>query len=515
MTEIPILSCLIGLPLVAAPALFLLRDTGHVRTLALAAVLLQLLLSLAALANVDFASDHMALLERHRWIPSLHAQYLLGIDGISAPLLPVTALLTAGAILSSWNTVKQYQALYYALILALDSFTIGIFCALDLVLFFLFWELTLIPLFFLISLWGIGPHRRHAAAKYVLMMVAGGLLLLLGFSLLALDHAQQSGLQGLAGLSFDFTALVSADSSTAMQWAIFLLLFVGFAFKAPLFPFHVWLPTVAMEGPLAVTALLSGLKLGIYGIVRFAIPLAPHGAHRFAGLMATMGIVTALYGGLLALRQTNLRKVLAYSSVSHVGLVVIGISALNVQGLQGAVLQLINFATIGGGAFLVCGFVYARLGSTDVYALGGLAKSAPLLATAFFMVGLAGIGVPGTNGFVAENLILLGSCDARTGQGIAALLSTVVGAAAFLLCFQRAILGPPLQSAVSGIADLVPRERFIALIMALVILGCGIYPQPVMDASARTLKAWLQHVNQVDPLTTAGKSEQFPTSTIN
>jgi NADH-quinone oxidoreductase subunit M len=503
MSELPLLSSLIALPLVAAASLFLLNDGRHIRTLALAATLIETLLATVPILLGDFSQGGMLWLERYRWIPSLHIDYLVGIDGLSAYFLPLTALLTTLTVLASWNVVRHFEALFFALLLILESVTLGIFCALDIGLFFLFWELTLVPIYFLISLWGIGPNRRHAAAKFTLMMLGGGTLILVGFALLALNHAEQSSLQGYQGLSFDVLQLLHTPMSMSVQSAVFWLLFLGFAFKAPLFPFHVWLPLAAMEGPIALTALLTGLKLGVYGMIRFAIPLAPEASHRFAGLMAALGIFTSLYGGLLALRQTNLRRLLAYSSVSHVGLVVVGISTLNFQGLQGAIFQLVNFAVVAGGLFLVCGFIQLRTGSTDLTALGGLAKPLPLLSTLFFILGIAGLGIPGTNGFPAENLILLGAFKAHAGLGLGSLLSVIIGAAYFLSYFQRAFLGPVPERFATPTTDLRPREKLIAMICLAVILAHGLYPKAVLDITDAAIRTWLKHVNDIDPMTMA------------
>jgi NADH-quinone oxidoreductase subunit M len=488
---LPVLSLLIFLPLAAGMGLFALKDERWIRHCCLAAALLELALSLPPLWGIDPAS--MSFIERHAWIPSLNMHYLLGIDGVSAPFLPLTALLNVCVIAASWTSVHHLPRLYFALLLWLEGATMGVFCALDLGLFFLFWELTLPPIYFLISLWGVGPQRCHAAKLYALTMLAGGVPLLLGIVLLALDNASESLIEVPAGLSFDYLALLETPLPLEAQSTIFLLLLLGFAVKAPLFPFHVWLPAAAMEGPAGVVALLTGLKLGLYGIIRYAVPLAPQAAQHWAGLMAGLGILGALYGALLALRETNLRRMLAYASVSHVGLVLIGVSAFNIQGIQGAVLQLFNFGIVSGGLFLLAGFLQHRLGSTELASVGGVARLMPLAASLFFILGLASIGVPGSNGFAAEHLIVIGAFKAHTGFGLAALLAAIFGAAYFLRQFRAVFLGPATRRILEA-DDLRPREFCIGVGLILMALGFGLFPQVLLDYSQKPLQAWVVRV---------------------
>lgn len=488
----PSLTLLIFLPLLGGVAVLMGRTSRQASLLALGLSLLEFLLSLIVVAYFDSSSPDMQFVERYAWITSLNIDYAVGIDGISVLFVPLTALLTSCGILASWKNVQGFVRLHYALLLFLESFTLGVYCALDLGLFFFFWELTLVPLFFLISLFGIGPKRRYAAIKYTLMMLAGGVALLLGILLLAQNHASATGL----GLSFDYASLLKTPVPPVLQSTIFLLLFWGFAVKAPLFPFHVWLPTVAMEGPSAVSTLLMGLKLGLFGILRFAIPLVPQAAHHYTGLMAMLGITGVIYGSIIALKQTNLRRMLAYSSVSHVGLVLIGISAMNQQGLQGACLQLFNFGVLGGGIFLLAGFIKQRFGSTEQVNLGGLSRSMPLLSGFFFILGLGGMGVPGTSGFAAENLIVVGAFRDHAGIGIATLCGAILGAAYFLGFFRRAFLGPSRPEHLGMSWDLRPRETLIAGLLVSLTLSGGIVPQPFLHISQASLERWLSQTEQ-------------------
>jgi NADH-quinone oxidoreductase subunit M len=498
LSAFPYLTLLIFLPLVAAVMLAFLPNDRTARHFALAAASAELLLAVGLFAVFDFGSAKMQLVERTAWIPSLNIDYAVGLDGLSVLFPALAALLTLAVIVASWTSVRTQVRLHLALLLLLESATLGVFCAIDLALFFLFWELTLIPIFFLIALWGIGPQRRHAAVKYALFMLAGGVPLLFGILLLAFDHAQHMAQPIPQGLSFDYLALLRMPVSEEPRTAIFLLLVLGFAVKAPLFPFHTWLPTVAMEGPVGLTALLTGLKLGLFGLLRFAIPLVPETARHYAWLLGLLGAVGVVYGALIALRQTNLRRLLAYSSISHAGFVAIGLATLNIQGVQGALFQLVNFGIVSGGIFLVAGFLHHRLGSTDLAHLGGAARPMPLLAAFFFILGLSAIGVPGTNGFAAEHLILIGAFKAHPGLGLAVLLGVILSAAYFLGFFQRAFFGPVRPDGVGTCLDLRPRELALAGFLAGLAVMCGLVPSLVTGASQSAAAAWVVRANLAD-----------------
>lgn len=443
-----------------------------------------------ALANFDPAQPGFQMLERAAWIPGLNVHYAVGVDGLSILFLPATALLFLGVTLASWNGVRQLPRLYHSLLLLQAGATLGVFCAVDTVLFFLFWELSLVPFYFLVSLWGVGPLRGYAATKYTLIMFAGGVPLLFGFLVLAFNHAALGG-----GLSFDLAELLATPLSDRQEWVVFVLLLAGFAVKTPVFPVHTWLPLLAMEGPVAVVALLTGLKLGAYGLIRFAVPLAPQAAQSLHWLLAGLGTFGLLYGAVAALAQTNLRAMLAYASLSHVGLVLLGIASFNLQGVQGAVLQLVNFTLVAGGLFLLTAFVQRRLGSTDLLALGGAARTMPLLASFFLFFGLAGMGVPGTSGFPAELLILVSALQVHTGAGLAALFGMVLGAAYFLNLYRRAFLGPVTQPGVAQAVDLNRRELALVLVFAALVLVFGLYPTPLLETIRPAAEAWVARLS--------------------
>jgi NADH-quinone oxidoreductase subunit M len=496
LQTLPLLSLVVLTPLAGAGLVWLARSQQQARAVALGTMGTDLLLALTVLARFEPGSSAFQLVERAVWIPTLNVHYLVGVDGISVLFLPLTAALFAGTVVASWTSVRTMPRLYYALLLVLASATLGIFVALDTLLFFLFWELTLIPLYFLVSLWGIGPHRRYAAVKYTMVMLVGGVPLLFGFLLLAFNHARVAGTGVPAGLAFDYVALLNGPLPVELQYVVFLLLLVGFGIKAPVFPFHTWLPVIAMEGPAAITALLTGLKLGAYGILRFAVPLAPQAALDLHWLLAALGVVGILYGALAALAQTNLRRMLAYSSISHVGLVVLGISAFNPQGTQGALFLLLNFTVVAGGLFLLTAFLHHRIGSTEAVSLGGVAQSMPLLASFYLLLGVASMGVPLTSGFPAEHLIVIGTLQVHLGAGLAALFGAVLTAAYFLGLYRRAFLGPVSSAVIASAVDLRPRELALAGVLAALVLLVGLYPATVLDVTRAATEAWVARLGR-------------------
>jgi NADH-quinone oxidoreductase subunit M len=496
--DFPLLSLIILLPLLGAITTGVTVNIKLAKKIALATACLELVLTVVVVLLFDAAKgNNFQLVEQYNWIPGLNIEFLIGIDGISVLFLPMSALLTLMAIIASWNSIQHLQPFHFALLLALEGITIGVFSALDMILFFLFWELTLPPIFFLIGLWGIGPQRRSAALKYTLFMLFGGVPLLFAIIILAINHA--TDVKGLIpeDLSFSLPVLLDTPLPDNLQAIVFLLLLAGFAVKAPLIPFHTWLPTVAMEGPTQITALLIGLKLGIYGILRFTMPLAPSAAVEYSWVLGILGAITLIYGALIALQQTNLRRLLAYASISHVGLVIIGIASLTIQGIQGAIFQLFNFTLIASSLMLIAGFIQHRLASTELVHLGGLAKVMPRLTSFYFLFVLASIGVPGTSGFPAELLLIIGALIAHPSLGITALAGAVLSAAYMLSFTRKAFLGPITQAVVNQVQDLRPRELALLSVPALLILAFGFLPNSILKTNQIATEAWLSHlINQ-------------------
>ncbi|MDD2661170.1 MAG: NADH-quinone oxidoreductase subunit M [Methylococcales bacterium] len=491
----PLLSLMILWPLLGAIATGIAPGIKAAKKTAVAAACLELLLALRAVQLFKVKEgDSFQLVEHNAWIPGLNIEFLVGIDGISVLFLPMSALLTLLAIIASWNSIQHLHRFHFALLLALEGVTIGVFSALDTMLFFLFWELTLPPIFFLIGLWGIGPKRRGAAMKYTLFMLFSGIPLLFAIIMLAINHAVNMGGDIPRNLSFSLPALLETPLPDNMQAVVFSLLLLGFAVKTPLIPFHTWLPAAAMEGPTQITALLIGLKLGVYGIIRFTMPLAPSAAVEYSWVLGIFGAITLIYGALIALQQTNLRRLLAYASISHIGLVIIGIASLTMQGIQGAIFQLINFTLFAGSLMLVAGFIQHRLGSTEAIHLGGLAKVMPRLTSFYFLFALASIGVPGTSGFPAELLLIIGALTAHSSLGITALAGVVLSAAYMMSFIRRVFLGPVTQTAVNQAQDLRPRELALLCLPALLILVFGFFPNSVLKTNQMAAEVWLSRL---------------------
>lgn len=495
----PILSCILFLPMAGAILLWLIEDEDLVRTSALAISLIELALTVFVLLRFVPESAAMQFAERVQWVPALGISYHLGVDGISVLFVGLTAFLTVLVVIYSWDTVRYQLKLYMMCLLALETTTMGVFVSLDLVLFFVFWELMLIPSYFLIKLWGGGAERHYAALKFVLYTLLGSVFLLVGIALLNINFHQWASLHHAEQVySFDLLELLSVPVPYNQQVLIFWLMFMGFAFKAPLFPFHTWLPDALLEGPIGMAVVLAGVKLGTFGFIRFSIPLLPDASKSEPVVMVVvlLGLCAILYGAWIALIQHDLRRLLAYSSISHLGFVVVGLFALNYQGLQGSLLTMINLGFSTAGLFFIAGFLYSRQQTTQLSSFGGMAKQVPLLATFFLIIGLASIGLPGTNGFVGEFLILMGAFKARWWMGAIAVLGVIFGAAYFLWYYERAMLGPVGKAVKSTMSDLQFREIVIASALSVMIVWIGLYPSPflrIMNGSVQALVERLNH----------------------
>ena len=493
----PILSWLVFLPLIGALSIWVLQDQDLIRKAALGVSLLEV--ALTAIVFKDFVPDSPAMQfsDRLAWIPELGINYHLAVDGISVLFVGVTAFLTTLVVLYSWDTVRVRVKEYYIALLALETVTMGIFVSLDLIVFFVFWELMLIPSYFLIKLWGGGAERQYAALKYVLYTLLGSVFMLVGIVLLDLNYHDWAVAHAIQpAYTFDFLDLLAVPIPVDQQLLIFWLIFLGLAFKAPMFPFHTWLPDALVEGPIGMSVMLAGVKLGTYGFMRLSLPLLPDASadSRVVAVLMTLALAGILYGAIVALIQPDFRRLLAFSSVSHLGFVVLGIFALNFQGLQGSLLTMINLGFSTAGLFFIAGFLYVRRHSTDLSAFGGAAKQVPLLATFLLIIGMASIGLPGTNGFVGEFLILLGAFQAYWLFGVFAVTGVIFGAAYFLWYYERAMFGPLSPAIPRTIADLNAREMIIAVSLCVMIFWIGLYPSPflrMMNGSIQALESRL------------------------
>lgn len=480
MNGLPLLSMLIFMPSATALLLWLLPARWCRHFVALGMVLTLLLATLILFTFVP-AGERFQFLERAPWIASLNVHYLLAVDGLSILFLPATALLFLGSLVASWNAVDSGRRLHYSLLLLLQSATLGIFCALDTILFFVFWELTLLPLYFLLARWGVTADSGKTAARYFLIMLAGGIPLLVAFVILAASQPVPT---------FDLAVLLGGQLPRSTQSIVFLLFLLGFGLKVPLVPLHTWLPQFALAAPGSLTALLVGLKLGAYGIIRFAVPLAPQAAQDMHWLLAGLGTLALLYGAVGMLAQSNLRVGLAYASICHVGLAILGLASFTAQGAQGAISLLLSFSVATGGAFLLLEFLRQRIGSTDIHALGGAAKTMPLLASGFLICGLAGVGMPGTSSFPGEFLLIIAALHSHAGAGLAALFALSIAAGGFLSLYRKAFFGPVTRDAVAQAEDLRPREWLVLVLLIVMIVGIGIYPGPWIEVVRPAAEAW-------------------------
>ncbi len=478
---IPILTAIIFLPLAGAAILCLLprEQETWIRRIALGVALLDLWYSVVLVRRfLPNVADYQ-FPERIPWVPSLGIHYFLGVDGISLWLVLLTTFLTAIAILSSFPAVREKVKAYYICLLVLETGMLGVFLALDLVLFYVFWEGMLIPMYFLIGVWG-GPRRIYATVKFVLYTMAGGVLMLVAIIALYFMGGQTFDLEQLAQQSF---------SPVAQRW-LFAAFGLAFAIKVPVWPFHTWLPDAHVEAPTAGSVILAGilLKMGTYGFLRFALPLFPKATLYFAPLVLALAVIGILYGALVAMVQPDLKKLVAYSSVSHLGFVMLGIFACTVQGVTGGLLQMINHGLSTGALFLLVGIVYERRHTRLIADFGGLWAVMPAFAGIFLVVALSSIGLPGLNGFVGEFLILSGAFPVRPWFTAFATLGIILGAVYMLWMFQRVMFGTVTHEANRRLRDLTALEYAVLVPVVAGIIWIGIYPDPIlrrMDASVR------------------------------
>jgi NADH-quinone oxidoreductase subunit M len=492
----PILTSLILVPAAGALLLLFVRDDeAHaplVRKVALTVAGLVFAESLLLWAAFDPSSADFQFVERYAWMPAFGISYALGVDGISLLLVVLTGFLTPLALLSSWESVRRRTRAFSMLILLLEAAMIGVFLSLDLFLFYVFWDAMLIPMYFLIGIWGY-DQRVYAAIKFILYTLAGSVLMLLAIIGLAALHDAAAG-----GYSFDLQALSELTVPARLQFWFFLAFALAFAIKVPLFPFHTWLPDAHVQAPTAGSVILAGvlLKMGTYGLLRFAFPLFPAAATFFAPYLAALAVVGIVYGALVAMVQPDLKKLVAYSSVSHLGFVVLGIAAMNVQGVQGALFQMLAHGVSTGGLFLIVGMLSDRRHTRLIAEFGGLKAVTPRLVAAFLIVTLSSIGLPGLNGFVGEFLILLGAFRWDPRFAAVAVLGVILSATYMLWMFQRVNYGPVVNERNRSLPDLAPREwALLVPIVALAIL-MGVLPNLFLRPMEPSVGRFVERLRQ-------------------
>ena len=477
-SNIPILTILILVPLVGAAILYFIpgKDRTAIRTTAMVTASLDFLISLGLLFRFDPSTHKMQFIESSRWIPELGVGYFLGVDGMSLLLLLLTTFTTIISILCSWSAIKDRVKGLMACILLMEAGIIGVFVSLDLALFFLFWEIGLVPMYFLIGIWG-GERKLYATLKFFLYTVFGSIFVLLGILALYFAHGTMTG-----EYTFNLLKLYQVTYPYTLQLWVFAAFFIGFAIKVPIFPFHTWLPDAHVEAPTAGSVILAGvlLKMGAYALIRFNLPLLPSASIRLAPVVFTLSVIGIIYGAFLAMAQKDLKKLVAYSSVSHLGFVTAGIFALNPQGIDGSIIQMVSHGISTGALFVIVGMIYERRHTRLIEDFGGLARVMPVLAAFFAVVVLSSIGLPGTNGFIGEILILIGLFGRSVPAAVLASTGIVLGTVYMLRMYQRMMLGRIRHPENRALKDLNPREVVTLISIILIILWIGIYPKPFL-----------------------------------
>ena len=498
-----LLTFTITLPIIGALLLLLIpnRDgakDGVIRYTALGVSLLTFVLTLLAWLWFDAmpGGREFQFVERYNWIPQFGIDYYVGIDGLSLMLLVLTGFLTPLALLSSWESIDKKIKEFSIFMLLLEASMIGVFCALDIFLFYVFWDFVLIPMYFLIGIWGY-DQRIYAAVKFILYTMAGSVLMLVAIIGLSWVHQAATG-----QYSFDLLKLYELQVPAQTQYWFFLAFTLAFIIKVPLFPFHTWLPDAHVQAPTPGSVILAGvmLKMGAYGLIRLAIPLFPEAALYFAPLLATLAVIAIVYGALVAMVQPDMKKLVAYSSVSHMGFVVLGIAAINVQGLQGASYQMLAHGVSTGALFCMVGMLSDRRHTRLISEFGGLKAGMPRFTAVFLIITLASIGLPGMNGFIGEFLIMLGAFKWDPRFVVVAALGVILSAVYMLWMFQRVFYGKVTNDHNKGLPDLSFREWAIVGPLAAAAIGMGVAPNVFLKPMEPGIQRIVDRVQARQPL---------------
>lgn len=467
-----ILSWILWLPLIGIAFIFLTPKDKEkaIKVIALFTALLDFLLSIYLLLNFDFTNPNFQFVEIKPWLELINSYYFLGVDGISILFVPLSTLVTLLCILISWNSIKERVKEFYLALLFTNIAMVGVFLALDLLLFYVFWEALLIPMYLIIGIWG-GPRRIYSTIKFFLYTFFGSIFMLLAIIYLFLQYG-----------TFDYTALLGMSFAPHVEKLLFLGFLIAFAVKVPMWPVHTWLPDAHTEAPTAGSVILAGIliKLGGYGMVRFLLPLFPQATLYFANLILLLSVIAIIYAGLACLWQSDLKRLIAYSSVSHMGFVTIGIFSLNPVGVNGAILQMINHGIVTGALFMCVGVIYDRTHSRAINYYGGLATTFPLYAALFMIFTLASIGLPGTNGFIGEFLILQGTFLRDKLFAALAATGVIIGAAYMLWLYQRVFFEKP-KAHLHGLTPMKWNEITALISMVILVFLIGLYPTLLLD----------------------------------
>ncbi len=482
-----ILSVLIWLPVVGG---ILILSTGGdrnaqlARKMALGFSVGTFLLSLSIYLDFDVTTSSMQFVERYKWIYAFHIQYFLGVDGISVPLIVLTAFLTVIVVIAGWEVITKRVAQYMASFMIMEGLMIGVFSSMDAILFYLFWEAMLIPMFLIIGIWG-GSNRVYAAIKFFLYTLLGSLLMLVAIVYLYFS----------SGHTFSIESFHSAPLTYGTQVLIFLAFFAAFAVKVPMFPVHTWLPDAHVEAPTGGSVILAAitLKMGAYGFLRFSIPITPDASSELAIWVIGLSLIAVVYIALVALVQRDMKKLIAYSSISHMGFVTLGLFIFDTQGMEGAIVQMISHGFVSAALFLCVGVLYDQMHSREIDSYGGVVNTMPVFAFFLVFLAMANVGLPGTSGLVGEFLVILGSFRVNGWYAAVAGLTLVLGAAYTLWMIKRVVYGEMTSDKVKALVDVNGREKAVLGVLAVCVLGLGVYPMPLLEVMHSTVENLLQH----------------------
>ena len=488
MSSMPLLSLVTLLPLVGALIVLFIRDEGdaarrNIRNVTLLTTVFTFIVSLFIWTGFDNSDPGFQFVEKMDWLGG-GISYHMGVDGISMLFVILTTFLMPLCILASWHVEKRVKE-YMIAFLLLETLMIGVFCALDLVLFYVFFEAGLIPMFLIIGVWG-GKRRVYASFKFFLYTLLGSVLMLLAIMAMYFQ----------AGTT-DIPTLLTHDFPANMQTWLWLAFFASFAVKMPMWPVHTWLPDAHVEAPTAGSVILAAilLKMGGYGFLRFSLPMFPLASEYFAPFVFTLSVVAIIYTSLVALMQEDMKKLIAYSSVAHMGYVTMGIFAMNQEGIQGSLFQMLSHGLVSGALFLCVGVVYDRMHTREIAAYGGLVNNMPKYAVVFLIFTMANVGLPGTSGFIGEFLVLLGVFQVNTWVAFFATTGVVLSAAYALWLYRRVIYGVLSKESLKGLLDLSTREKTVIYPLVVLTIFFGVYPAPVFDATAASVKALVNQVS--------------------
>ena len=488
MNALPILSTVIWLPIFAGVAVLFTgsdRNAGLARLLALVGALAGLIVAIPLWSSFDAAATGFQFVERVVWIPAFNVHYHLGIDGISLLLILLNCLTTVLVVIAGWKVIDNRVAQYMASFLILSGVMNGVFCALDGLLFYIFFEATLIPMFIVIGVWG-GPNRVYAALKFFLYTLLGSLLALVALVYLYLA----------SGGSFSLVDWYAMPIPFAAQVLVFLAFFMAFAVKVPMVPVHTWLPDAHVEAPTGGSVVLAAimLKLGGYGFLRLSLPIVPDASQALSGFVIVLSLVAVLYIGLVALVQTDMKKLIAYSSISHMGFVTLGIFLFNSIAVEGAIIQMVSHGFVSGALFLCVGVLYDRMHSRQIADYGGVVNRMPVFAAFFMLFSMANAGLPGTSGFVGEFMVIMGAAKVNFWFAALAAGTLILGAAYTLWMYKRVVFGAVANDHVAALEDLSGRETLFMVVLALCVLVMGIYPAPFTEVLHVSVNELLAHV---------------------